>query len=234
MSVFKIADIAFEFEPKNAEVKELLASYSCDAKAEAKIEITDADLENEKNFSDSDLGFALEATVILRKLCNLLIYRFDGMFLHSATIVYNGGAYAFAAPSGTGKTTHILKWKKLLGDKVQILNGDKLFLRYLDGSIIAYGNPWQGKENLGFNGKIPLKGILVLKRDKENFAKKLSATDALMSLVNSSLFPKEKEGRIKELDFFDKLISQIPVYELHCNLDDTAVFTAISAIEGSI
>lgn len=234
MSVYKIADIAVEIVAKNSEVKRILSPYSCDDRSEVKIEIADADIEHEKKFADFESDFALEATAILRKLCDILLYRFDGMFLHAATVIYNGGAYAFSAPSGTGKTTHILKWKKLFGDRVGILNGDKLFLRYIDGDIIAYGNPWQGKENLGENKKCPLKGIFVIKRDKENSVKRLSAMDGLMSLVGSTLFPKDKEGRIKELDFLDKLITTVPVFELHCNLEDDAVYTAISAIEGNI
>jgi hypothetical protein len=156
------------------------------------------------------------------------------MFLHAATVIYKEGAYAFSAPSGTGKTTHILKWKKLFGDNVRILNGDKLFLRCIDDEIIAFGNPWQGKENLGENLKCPLKGIFVLKRDKTNYVRRLSAIEALKSLVDSTLFPKDREGRIKQLDFLEKLISKIHVLELHCNLDDESVYTALSAIEGDI
>lgn len=234
MSVFKIADIVFEIESKNKEVMQFLTPYSCDAKYEVKIEITDADIEYEKKFSCTANRFALEVTAILRKLCDILLYRFEGMFLHAATIIYEGGAYAFSAPSGTGKTTHILKWKKLFGDKVSILNGDKLFLRCLDDDIVAYGNPWQGKEDLGENLNCPLKGVFVLKRDKTNFVRRLSAIDALKSLVDSTLFPKDREGRIKQLDFLDKLVSKIPVFELHCNLDDEAVYAAVSAIEGDI
>ena len=234
MSVFKIADVAFEFRSENKEIMGFLAPYSCFDKPEVKIEITDADIEYEKQFSCCDNKFALEATAVLRKFCDILLYRFDGMFLHAATVIYNGGAYAFSAPSGTGKTTHILKWKKLLGDKVRILNGDKLFLRLLNGSVVAYGNPWQGKENLGENLNCPLKGIFVIKRGETNFAQRLSAIDALKSLVGSTLFPKDREGRTKQLDFLDTLISKIPVYELHCNLEDEAVYTAISAIEEDI
>ena len=234
MYVFKIADIAVEIEPKNDEVKRILAPFSSECESVAAIEVTDLDIVYEKGFAESVSDFASEATAILRKMCDLLLYRFDGMFLHSATVVYNGGAYAFSAPSGTGKTTHILKWKRLLGDKVRILNGDKLFLRYIDDEIVAYGNPWQGKENLGENDKCLLKGIFVIKRDENNFVRRLSATDALMSLVDSTVFPKDSEGRIKVLEFFDKLISAVPVFELHCNLDDEAVYTAISATEGNI
>ena len=234
MSVYKIADVAFEFTSKNKEVMRFLAPYACDEKCDVKIEITDADIEYERKFSCGDNGFALEATALLRKFCDMLLYRFDGMFLHAATVIYEGGAYAFSAPSGTGKTTHILKWKKLFGDKVRILNGDKLFLRFLDDDVVAYGNPWQGKEDLGDNLNCPLKGIFVIKRDETNFAERLSAIDALKSLLDSTLFPKDREGRIKQLDFLDALISKIPIFELHCNREDEAVYAAVNAIEGDI
>jgi hypothetical protein len=234
MSVFKIADVAFELESKNKEVIRFLAPYSYDGDYEVKIEITHVDIEYEKNFSCNENSFVLEATAVLRKFCDVLLYRFEGMFLHAATVIYRGEAYAFSAPSGTGKTTHILKWKKLFGEKVSILNGDKLFLRCIDNDIVAYGNPWQGKENLGENLNCPLKGIFVIKRDETNFVRQLSEIEALKSLVDSTLFPKDKEGRNKQLDFLDKLISNVNVFELHCNLEDEAVYTAISAIEGDI
>lgn len=234
MSVFKIADIVFEIRSNNKDVMRFFAPYSCHDQSEVKIEITDDDIEYEKKFSCNENRFALEVTAILRKFCDILLYRFDGMFLHAATIIFKDGAYAFSAPSGTGKTTHILKWKKLFADKVRILNGDKLFLRCLNNEIVAYGNPWQGKENLGENLNCPLKGIFVIKRDETNFVERLSAIDALKSLVDSTLFPKDREGRIKQLDFLETLISKIHVFELHCNLDDEAVYTAVSAIEGDI
>ena len=48
--------------------------------------------------------------------------------MHGAVIEYEGNGYMFSADSGTGKTTHILLWRKFLGDKVKIVNGDKPFL----------------------------------------------------------------------------------------------------------
>jgi hypothetical protein len=107
-------------------------------------------------------------------------------------------------------------------------------LRCFGDDIVAYGGPWQGKENLGENLSCPLKGIFVLKRDETNFVRSLSQIEALKSLVDSTLFPKDKEGRIKQLDFLDKLISKVQVFELHCNLEDEAVCTAVSVIEGDI
>ena len=40
-------------------------------------------------------------------------------------ISFDGQGIAFAAPSGTGKTTHIKLWQRLYGDRVEIINGDK-------------------------------------------------------------------------------------------------------------
>lgn len=234
MSVFKIADVAIEIQSENKEVMRFFAPYSFDGEYDVKIEITDADVEYEKQFYSSADGFALEVTAILRKFSHILLNRFEGIFLHAATVVYKGGAYAFSAPSGTGKTTHILKWKKLLGEKVRILNGDKLFLRFSYDETVAYGNPWQGKEDLGENLNCPLKGIFVLKRDKANFLRQISEIEALKALVASTLFPKDKEGRNKQLDLLEKLVSKVNVFELHCNMEDEAVYTALSAIEEDI
>ena len=70
--------------------------------------------------------------------------RFDRFVFHGAAIEYDGSAYLFTAPSGTGKTTHINLWRKYLGDKVDIINGDKPIIK-VNETATVYGTPWAGK-----------------------------------------------------------------------------------------
>lgn len=71
-----------------------------------------------------------------------------GRFLmHAAVLEYDGRAYAFAASSGTGKSTHLLLWHRTLGNAVQTVNGDKPLLYASDAEVMACGTPWSGKES---------------------------------------------------------------------------------------
>ena len=93
---------------------------------------------------------------------------FDAFLLHAAVIEVDGLAYAFAAPSGTGKTTHIALWKKFFGDRANIINGDKPIIRFENGTPYIYGTPWCGKEGYNINTKAPLAALCFIERSPEN------------------------------------------------------------------
>ena len=59
---------------------------------------------------------------------------YNAFVLHSATFDVSGVGVAFAAHSGTGKTTHMMLWQKLLGERMTIVNGDKPIVRFFDES----------------------------------------------------------------------------------------------------
>lgn len=65
-----------------------------------------------------------------------------GRFLmHAAVLEFDGRAYAFAASSGTGKSTHLRLWHRTLGNAVQAVNGDKPLLYASDTEVMACGTP---------------------------------------------------------------------------------------------
>ena len=85
----------------------------------------------------SDEEIRLEGTVvsayteqlcILRKIA-LLCVNYSAFLFHAAVIDVDGQGIAFAAQSGTGKTTRVLLWKKAMSDRVKVVNGDKPILR---------------------------------------------------------------------------------------------------------
>ncbi|WP_405353009.1 hypothetical protein [Ruminococcus sp.] len=234
MSIYKIADLFINIQCKSEYAKNLLKNYLSDAKKfDFSLEITAEDIKKEKNTVAGYSDGMYEATAILRKLSNILLLNYNGALIHCAVIAYNGKAYAFSAPSGTGKTTHIKIWQKCLGDKVKIINGDKPFIRYINGKPIAFGTPWQGKENLGSNAHYPLDGIFILKRGLANSVK-TAKSDTVFSLINSIACPKNQLGKIKALEFLDRLSHDVKIFELSCKMEDDACYTALKAIEGEI
>lgn len=146
---------------------------------------------------------------------NLL--RFQGMMLHASAVAFDGRAYLFSAPSGTGKSTHTKLWQAVFGDAAQVFNDDKPALRHLDGVWYAYGTPWSGKYGINQNKKLPLGGICYLKRGSENKIRHLSPQEAMKRIVSQTM---HRFASVQNLDLMlqhvDLLVRKIPVYELEC------------------
>lgn len=142
---------------------------------------------------------------------------FDGFMLHSSAVVVDSKAYLFTADSGTGKSTHTALWKELFGEKAVILNDDKPALRFNDGRWFAYGTPWSGKNDISANIKAEVAGIAVLHRAEENSIERFSGIDAISAVLKQVNKPKSEAARSKVLELLDKLILNVPIWNLNCN-----------------
>ncbi len=155
--------------------------------------------------------------------------QFDRFVFHGAAIEFDGNAYLFTAPSGTGKTTHINLWKKNLGDRVDIINGDKPIISLKNG-ITVYGTPWAGKEGLHRNASAPLKAICVLKQGIVNKITKLQSSQAVNYIMRQVYMPHNAEALSKTLTLIGKIIETIPVYILECDISNEAFETSFNEI----
>ena len=231
MPIYKIANINIKTNPRSQYLTTLLKDYETDENNfDFTVTVTENDIINEKEIAPNFPDFLYESSATLRKISKEIFNNYNGVLFHSVAIEYRGKAYIFTAKSGTGKTTHIMLWKKCLGDKVKIINGDKPFIRFINDKSIVFGCPWQGKENLGENTSCELGGIFFLQRAKENSVETLPKEKSLFPLLNACDFPKNSIGKIKAMDFIEKLTKNIPVFLLKCNMDDDACYTALSAI----
>lgn len=166
---------------------------------------------------------------------SLCIYRaigerlphFDRFVFHGAAIEYGGNAYLFTAPSGTGKTTHINLWKQYLGDKVDIINGDKPIIKAGNVSTV-YGTPWAGKEGYQRNTSAPLKAICILKQGKENKITKLELAEAVNHLMRQVYLPSDSSALSKTLELLGTVIENTPVYILECDISKEAFETSFN------
>ncbi len=161
-----------------------------------------------------------ESLCIYREIAEQ-IPNFNCFVFHGAAIEYDGNAYIFTAPSGTGKTTHISLWKKNLGDKVDIINGDKPIVK-IGGDITVYGTPWAGKEGLHRNAYAPLKTICILKQGKTNNIVRLNATEAINHLMRQVYMPQCTVALSKTLELLGAMIEKTPVYILECDISNQA------------
>lgn len=196
------------------------------------------------DFEKSDITAAADDNAVLKEkemvpaapidTCeSLCIYRaiaeqlpqFDRFVFHGAAIEHGGNAYLFTAPSGTGKTTHINLWKKYLGNNVNIINGDKPIINVADNPIV-YGTPWAGKEGYQRNVSAPLKAICILKQAKTNNITRLKTADALNHIMRQVYMPHNVQALSKTLALIGKIIENIPVYMLECDISEEAFRTS--------
>ena len=235
MALYRIADLNIKINHKHDYLTKLCAKYlhenqdaEIDFEVSPSAEDYDKDKENLEGFSE---GY-LESISVYRQIAKKLL-EYDGIILHAAVIEIDGRAYAFSAPSGTGKSTHIRLWKQAFGDKVQIVNGDKPLLRLIDGELYAYGTPWCGKEGFNRNTKAILDSICFLSRASENSIKRIDPNTALPKIFTQLLMP-DNEG---QTDMFFKMLNvifdKVKFYSLGCNMDIQAAHVAYEGMKNN-
>jgi len=230
LSIHSIADIDIEIIGTLRFLRILREDYKSD-NSEADLSMV---IPEEFNGSISDEQIELKRTWILREISNNL-FRFNSALLHSACFDVEGVGVAFAAHSGTGKTTHMNLWQKLLGDRMIVVNGDKPIVRFFDDepeTPYAYGTPWNGKEGLGCNMRTTLKHICFIERSETNFVEKIEKTDAIERIVKQVYMPKDPIAVMKTMELIDRLLSCCNLWKIHCNMEDEAAEVAYNTIFG--
>ena len=236
MFCIKIADTVIGIDNRYGAVKRICKDYLTDEPPVFTVSSDDADLTYELDLADT-LGAEsdrspeyLELVSVYRKICEK-IHEHGVYMLHASVIEKDGRGFAFSAPSGTGKSTHILLWRRIFGDKVNMINGDKPLIRVVDGVPYAYGTPWCGKEGWQRNAKAPLHALCFLYRAKENKIEKMSKSDAFMRMIGQVYMPNGAEGAEKVVDLVQKTAEAVNFYTLGCNMERTAAELACKEME---
>ncbi len=157
---------------------------------------------------------------------------YDCLLLHAAVVAVDGRAYAFSAPSGTGKSTHVSLWRRHFGDRAVIVNGDKPFLRRVDGAWLACASPWAGKENWQTRVNVPLDGVCFVERGERDAIRPLSAREVTDRIV-AQIDPALDVARVdRQLRLIDRLISEVPCYLLACTVSPEAARLSYETLSG--
>ena len=146
------------------------------------------------------------------------------LLMHGSALCMDGEAYIFAAPSGTGKSTHARLWRETFGDRVWMINDDKPLIRVEKEGTVVYGSPWRGKHKLGCNGSARLKAIVELTRDSRNHIEALK--EPFPHLVQHVWRPDDRDKMKKVLELEKRLIGQAAFYRLGCNTEPEAALVA--------
>ena len=171
----------------------------------------------------------LERAAIQRAFAEFLIDR-NILLFHGSAIAVDGQGYLFTAHSGTGKSTHTRLWRQVFGDRAIMVNDDKPFLEINPDGVWLHGSPWSGKHGLDANISVPLKGICILERGKENHIRPAAIEEALPMLRKQAYEPLAKNAHSASLTLVDALSRQVPLWKLSCNKEPQAALTAWDAM----
>ncbi len=229
-----IADCVFDIKAKYDYMKDFMKEYIVDDNEELKfnipkLKVSEEEIEYEQEGYEErfDRGY-LETLAILRKLSEYLSLQ-NVILFHGVAMTYKEQCYIISAKSGTGKSTHAALWKKYVTDgQVDIINGDKPFIRMEEDTFTVYGTPWCGKEGYHINKKAPLAGIIFIERGTDNVIEKADERFAVEQLFRQ--IHMTNQGAANVLGVCDRIIKKVPIYRLSCDMSRKAVEVSFKGV----
>ena len=229
MFVLELAGVRIRLDNRYPYVERQCKRYICEGTdAVFTVRATEEEIAQEQTLGDYSAGYC-ESICLYRQICTELP-KYNGFLLHSSVIEVDGYAYAFAAKSGVGKSTHTSLWLKNIPN-ARVLNGDKPLMRIMDdGSVVAYGTPWNGKENWGTNISAPLAAVCFIERGAENSIRRAEESEMIARLVHQLYLRGEREMVSKQLTLIDSFVRGVPCYILACNISDEAALLSYNTM----
>ena len=171
----------------------------------------------------------LERAAIQRAIAEFLFDR-NVLMVHGSTVAVDGKGYLFTAKCGTGKSTHTRLWSQAFGDRAVMVNDDKPFVVIGSNGIWVCGSPWSGKHGLDTNITVPLAGICILERGKENKIVPCGPEAALPVLLRQSYCPLDGGKRSAFEALVSSLAAGTPLWKMECNKDVDAALVSHNAM----
>lgn len=141
---------------------------------------------------------------------------------HSSCIEFNGKAVLFAGNKCVGKSTQAALWNRFRGAK--IINGDRIALKPTENGLIAYGIPFCGSSGIAVNRALEVMAIVLPGKAGENSVSRLDAVSAFKAVLGNLTYNTEDMPQMKTaLDTAEAAAEKIPVFELMCVPDESAV-----------
>ena len=172
----------------------------------------------------------VESLCLCRKLADLLP-TYGVLLFHAAAVRVGERGFAFAGPSGIGKSTHAGLWAEYFG--ATFVNGDKPLLICRENEVLVCGSPWAGKEGRQQNVTVPLGGLCFVRRAKENRIRRLPAEEAAARLLSQSLTPREADAAGSWLTLLDRVARLVPLWEIECDISRRAAELSYRTMTGS-
>lgn len=227
--VYEIAGLKIEMHPKYGRLTRQSTSYQSSGEPVMKVEpdphderrvVMDRPSESEREYICCSAAF-----------CRNII-PFGRFFLHASAVVYEGEAYLFSAPSGTGKSTHTALWRELFPESY-ILNDDKPVIWPEEDQITAWGTPFAGKTDLQVNRGVPLRGICFLEKGIENQIQQVPEDRALALMLNNTWRPGSRDRMNHLLDLMEQVVNRVNVYRMCCTRETEAAELSYRVMKGT-
>lgn len=148
----------------------------------------------------------------------------SGLLFHTAALYISGRIWLFSGCSGAGKSTFSRLW--LDRTDAHVVNDDRMIVRQNEQGpgFTAYGTPWPGELGIALNESAPLGGICFLHKSDQTEIRPITPRQALPQLLPLASIPwYEQELVPPALDFCDRLLAGVPLYELHFRPDQSAI-----------
>lgn len=229
MFYIQLAELRICIQNRYSFIERQCRDYICEAGDAAFTVSASSDeiLEEQKHGEFSDAY--CESICLYRNICEK-IAAYNVFLMHSSVVEVDGYAYAFAARSGVGKSTHTSLWLKNVPG-ARVLNGDKpLYRLESDGSFTVFGTPWNGKEDWGANISAKLAGVCFLERSEENAIRVASAEEAMERLSHQLYLRGGKNSVTKRLILMDVMLKNVDFYVLSCNISNEAALLCYEAM----
>lgn len=238
---YQIAGMVVRVSSLYQTVHEFCRDYVTEESPDFHVHILQSDIDFEQNKTDQEYAYEglpaphfsqeeLEITAVYRKIAEQMT-QYDRFVFHGSALAVDGQGYLFTAKSGTGKSTHSLLWRALLGDRAVMVNDDKPILHVSDQGVTVYGTPYNGKHRRGNNISAPLRALCILQRAEENHIEKISRGEAYAMLLQQVYRPQNSDAMKKTLSLIDKMAERVSLYRLGCNMDISAAETAYNAMK---
>ncbi len=155
----------------------------------------------------------------------------DGFVFHSSTIKYSNKAVLFSANSGTGKSTHTGLWIKYYPNETQMINDDSPLIQLIDNKPYVFGTPWSGKTDINDNISAPLDTIVFLRRGTINSITPIEFNEAFKLFIEQTFIMPFAQSFLSFITTADKVLRQIKMTVLNCNISKDAVDTIKGFLE---
>ena len=220
----RVAELNIAVSARYALTERICRPYLCDAsdrRLDFSIYATGAQILAKQREIPTGISEEIAECICLHEQLALRLLPYDAFVLHAALLCLRGQGYAVCAPRGVGKTTHVRMWQQLYGDDVRVINGDKpIVRRQKDGTFMAYGTPWCGKEGEGENAGVPLKGICLLSRGEQNRVQTaISEEEYVRGVIGQTVFPPNRATMDRSARLLAAFVRTVPAVTAACRMD---------------
>ena len=142
----------------------------------------------------------------------ILLSQGRGLLFHACGIDDNGKGYLFLGNSGDGKSTTAKLW---FDHGITVLNDDRIIVREKEGKFWMYGTPWHGDFKEHSSHGLSVRKLFFLRHGRKNSIQVKSGAESVSMLLARSFSPFwDKDGMSFTIEFCQRLVGQIPCYEL--------------------